>query len=178
MAYTSASNVATYCRQLLSNDIEFTDATNPTLTDVEGWIEDGADHIDMALYAKGYSSPVATSSTVYGVVRRLNTYYAVAQAEFARTNVIVGPGERTRGAQFDKMFQDGLAMLLKSDLTLAGVETVSSPASIYVGGISRADKLGYEQDTDRVNPRIRRGMFKFPEASSPDNYSTSGSSSQ
>lgn len=175
MAYTSASNVATYCRQLLSNDIEFTDATNPTLTDVEGWIEDGADHINLALYEKGYASPVSESSTVYGVVRRLNTYYAVAQAEYARTNVIVGPGERTRGAQFDKMFQDGLDVLLQGDLTLAGVDVVSERASIYVGGTSRATKLGYEQDMDRVNPRIRRGMFRSPEASSPDNYSTSAS---
>jgi len=175
MAYTSASNVAAYCRQLLSNDLEFTDATNPALIDVELWIEDGADHIDSALYSKGYMSPVSASSTVYGIVRRLNTYYAVAQAEFARTNVIVGPGERTRGAQFDKMFTDGLAMLLKSDLTLAGVDAVSDPASIYIGGTSRATKLAYEQDTDRVNPRIRRGMFRFPDASSPDDYSTSAS---
>lgn len=175
MSYTSASNVATYCRQLLGNDIEFTDNTNPTLTDIEGWIEDGADHIDTVLYSRGYASPVPETSTVYGIVHRLNTYYVVAQAEYARTNVIVGPGERTRGAQFEKMFQDGLVMLFERDLTLAGVSTVSEQASIYVGGISKATKLGYEQDTDRVGPRIRRGMFKSPDASSPDNYTSSAS---
>lgn len=41
-------------------------------------------------------------------------------------------------------------------------QQAAANVSPYAGGISRSDKRGIEQDTDRVRPAIRRGQFDNP----------------
>jgi len=105
----------------------------------------------------GYSVPVA-AGILYDWLADLNALFAAARAEMSRINVVLGPGERTRGQVFDEMFWDGLRNLSKMNLSGAGA-TRSTAGKLYVGGISEAVKDTYVDDTDRVKPRFSRRMF-------------------
>jgi len=177
VAFCSASDIAALCQNILNVEDNFSTSTSPTLTEVNVWLSSGCSILETRLAAAGYSVPVATTSRAYDWLKQLNTFYGVAMAEWSRTNVITGPGERTRGQRFEEMFWNGLDTFLKSDLTQLGIDRVSS-GRIYAGGTRQSDKETFESDEDRVNPRIRRGMFSFPNTLRPDRYtSTSPSNS-
>ena len=173
MAYASASNVEPFCRQILSiaqGASAFSAITDPSLTDVNTWLSSGCSIIETKFQAKGYSIPIGSDATIYDALRQINAYYAVAMVELTHTNVIIGPGERTRGQLFMSRFETDLDSLLSSDLTQAGV-TKSDTAPLYAGGISVSDKDSKEDDTDRVKPRFVRNQFGFPGTAKPDKYS-------
>ena len=108
-----------------------------------------------------HSVPVASTVRAYNWVKELNALYATARAELSRTNVTLVPGERTRGQVFLEMFWEDLHSFVAMNLTSVGVGRTST-AQIYVGGISQTDKDTYDEDSDRVPPRFRRGQFEFP----------------
>ena len=166
MAYCSASDVAAYTQNLLSPDNTFSVSTSPTLVEVNTWISSGCSIIETHLSAASYDVPIPITSPVYAWIRTLNAYFAVSQAELSRMNVITGPGERTRGMQFDKMFWDGLSKVTGMELTGAGVNQAGG-GSIYVGGVVLSDKAVYQDNADMTQPRFKRGMFDFPGVSRP-----------
>ena len=173
MPYASASDVGTFCTNLLgAAGSTFTTATNPTLGAVDVWLSSGCAVLETKLGSSGYTTPVASTAAAYGWLTNLNSLYAAARAEMSRANVTLRVGERTRGQVFDKMFWDELKRLLDMDLTFAGVGR-SGTGTLYTGGISVADKRTYESNSNRVSPRFERGMFDFPETIRPDG--TSGS---
>lgn len=161
MAYASASDVSAFCQNLLNSEDNFTSSTCPTLTEVNVFLSSGCSIIETTLASKGYSIPVLSSATAYDWIKQLNTFYAVAQAEMSRTNVITGPGERTRSQQFSTMFESGLDRLVQMDLTVMGV-TRSEAGVMYAGGTKVSEKEDWDADTDRVKPRFRRGQFASP----------------
>lgn len=168
MAYASASHVAAFCQNLLSPESTFMASTSPTLTEVNLWLSSGCAIIETKIAGMGYVTPVPGNSTIYSWVQQLNAYYAVAQAEYSRTNVVIAAGERTRGQQFDKMFWDGLGQLERLELSSAGLENDSGGGYLYGGGISQSDKDVDAQNTDKVQPRFRRGQFATPGTLRPD----------
>jgi len=156
MAYASASQVATYCRNLLGSASAFSASTLPTLDEINTLLSSGCGIIEANLSARGYAVPAASSTGFYDVLSDLNAIYAVAQAEMARTNVVLGMGERTRGQVFEKEFWSRLETLLATDLSpYLSVDT----AHVYVGGISESVRDTYDDDTDRISPRFKRDMF-------------------
>ena len=161
MAYTSSSTVAALCVNILSGASDFSASSSPTSTAVDGWISSGCSVIDTYLSSKKYDVPIPSGAAAYSWLTNLNTLYAAALVETSRTNITLGPGERTRGRVMLEQFWDELKMLVSMDLTSMGV-TRSSKGSLYVGGISEADKDTYEDDSDRVAPRFERGMLDFP----------------
>jgi len=161
MAYTTSSSVAAYCSNLTQNASDFSASTTPTQSQVNNWIAQGANQIDTVLATKGYTPPANSACNIYGQLGDLNTYYAVARAEKARTNVRLAPGERTRGQVFQKDFDDGIKLLLASDLSRAGL-TYGHLG--YVGGISVADKTAVQSDGDREPMRFSKDQFKNPRA--------------
>jgi hypothetical protein len=160
-AYAAASDVAALCRNLLGSASTFLTTTSPTLASVNTWLSSGCSVIESYLSARGYSTPVAVGTVARAMVTDLNTLYAAARAEMSRANVVLGPGERTRGQVFDEMFRRQLTELLTMDLTIAGIAR-SNAGILFVGGISKDDKDSYEDDTDRVAPRFKRNMHRFP----------------
>ncbi len=173
LAYASASDVEVHCRNLLSGVAGFTTSTSPTLSEVNSFISSGCGIIETTLAGWGYSVPVATTATARVWLRDLNAFYATSRAEMSRTNVILGPGERTRGQMYETMFWDGLNRLRGMDLTIAGVAR-GGGGVMYVGGTSIAGKSTQEEDTDRVTPRFHRGIFTGPgilQPSTPDSDS-------
>lgn len=160
MAYASASDVAALCQNVLGADDTFSTSTCPTLAQVNRWLTSGCAVLETRLQAQGYSVPPGSTTSIYEALKDLNTLYAVTRVEMVRTNPVFGPGQRTRGQVFREMFWEELKELLSTDLTQAGLSR-SSTATIYVGGISEADKDTVEDDSDRVEPRFSRDMFDF-----------------
>lgn len=172
MAYGSSSGIATFCKNVLGGISDFTTATSPTLQAVNMWLTAGCSIIEARLSSEGYSMPPAESSVVWGFLAELNNLYGAARVEMSRVNVSLGPGERTRGQVFEKMFWDGLDQLSRLDLTSVGL-SIDSSMKIYVGGTTDTEKDTWEDDSDRVQPRFKRGQFNFPETIRPDTSSAS-----
>lgn len=161
MPYASASSVAAYTRSLLGEFVTYTNSSCPTRQQVDGWLSSGCSIIEARLSGAGYTVPIAATAGAYAWISDLNALFAAARAEISRSNVTLGPGERTRGQVFQELFDDGLDSLLAIDLSSLGVDRASR-GSMYVGGTSKADKQTQEADTDRVEPRFARNMFRFP----------------
>lgn len=178
MAYATASGVVGYTKNLLGPDKIFTESTCPTLNQVDSWLSSGCSIIETVLSGAKYSTPVPTTSAVYGWVSELNALWAAAHAEWLRTNVTLSPGERTRGQVLYDYFWSELEKLILgiggngNDLTLVGL-TRTSVGKLYVGGISYSDKHTWESDSDRVTPRFATGMFDFPGTIKPTANSSS-----
>lgn len=172
MAYAAASDVAAYCQNILNGDNNFSLSSSPTLLEVNGWLSSGCAILETYLSSKSISVPIANGTRLYAWLTDLNALYGAARVELSRTNVTLGPGERTRGQVFDDMFWKRLASL--EDMDLSGVGgTQRSVAPIYVGGISVDDKETRDSDTDRVVPRFRRGQFEYEGTVRPDTIAAS-----
>ena len=164
MPYSSASSVARLCKNLLGPERNFSVSTCPTSVEVDTWLSSGCSIIETVLAGHKYTVPVASGTVAYGWISDLNTLYGAGMTELARTNVTLGPGERTRGQYFLESFFDQLEMMVSGkmgDLTLAGLGRTSQ-GTLYAGGISVSAKQTFEQDLDRVNPRFAKSMFRFP----------------
>ena len=161
MAYSSSSDVAALCQNITSGASDFSSRSSPTQEAVNKWLSSGCAVINTYLAGHRYNMPVSSTAAAYQWIANLNTLYAAAETELSRTNITLGPGERTRWSVMLTQFWDELKRLVVMDLTLAGIGR-SSTGTLYVGGISESDKDIYEQDTDRVNPRFSKGQFAFP----------------
>lgn len=174
MAYGNALGVARLCRNILGDSSNFTTSTSPALIDVNDWLSSGCSIIESTISSLGYTVPVTPSQYCHGLLEQLNELYAAAWVEMSRTNVRLGPGERTRGQVFLEEFYGGLDRLGKMNLASLGLSaTVSAP--IYAGGISQSDKDTVVDDTDRVEPRFKRGQFQDPGVLWPSDTQTSAS---
>jgi len=159
MTYSSASDAALFCPELVGDNTGFDDQTTPTRKQVNQFISRGYSRINTALAQAGYNTPISSAATVYDTLTDLEALYAGARAQMARMSSRLGPEERGKGQVLMEQFDKELAALCAKDLTRAGATRVSS-GRLYVGGISRSDKKSYEDDTDRVQPRFKRGEFK------------------
>lgn len=170
MSYGSASSVASMCSNLISAASNFSASTVPSACQIAVWLGSGCAIIETRLSGAGYSIPVSTG-VVYDWLAMLNELYTAAQAEKARTNVTLAPGERTRGQVFEDDFWKGLDKLLAQDLTAVGVARRGGD-KMYVGGVSYDDKEEWTDDSDIIPSRFTRGMFKFPGTLRPDALSS------
>lgn len=170
MSYGQTRGIAGLCPNLISGSTDFSAISTPTLSQVEAWLSSGCAIIESRLSGQGYSVPVGTG-VVYDWLAMLNELYAAAQAEKARTNVTLAPGERTRGQVFEDDFWKGLGKLLEQDLTAVGVARRGDD-KMYVGGVSYDDKEEWTDDSDMLPPRFRRGMYAFPGTLRPDAFSS------
>ena len=173
MPYASGSDVAGYCQNILSGASTFGSSTSPTSSAVDNWLSSGCGVLEARLNGQGYSTPITLALPIYAWMRDLNALFAAARAELSRTNMTLAPGERSRGQVFDKMFWDGLKELLAHDLGLMGVSRLAG-GRLYAGGTSIEEKDTWEDDSDRVSPRFRRGQFGFPGTEQPDASTASG----
>ena len=173
-AYATPSDVAALCRNLLGSASTFETSTSPTLASVNTWLSSGCSIIEAKINNLAYATPIVATATLYGWLVDLNTLYAAARAEMSRSNVVLSPGERTRGQVFDDMFWKQLKQLETMNLEmLGGVRSgLLSAVGVYAGGISEADRATVESDTDRTVPRFTRGMLSMGtnlEATDSDN---------
>jgi hypothetical protein len=129
----------------------YTATTNPSSTQVEGFLSDGYAHINMMLAKAGYAVPVASSAACYGVLVTLNNLYAAAQAEEAVNVSSAGLDGEARSAVLWQRYHDGLAELLTGDLTLAGLSkqaTTQPRPYVRSVGLRRRDGFAHRFDPD------------------------------
>lgn len=171
MSYSSASNVAAYCRDLLGNLSMFpqSGSQTPHIRDIQEWLSSGCALIETAVAGEGYSTPISSGTTAYGVAEHLNTIFAVAHAELSQAALNLAPGERTRGQVFYEMFWDELDRFTDSDLSRQGVDR-SSTGQMFVGGINKARLRTVKTNTAMIRARFERDMFKFSETLEPVGY--------
>ena len=168
MGYCAASDVQSLSKNLTGAEDMFSTSTCPGISAVDSWISSGCGWIETAIQAHGYSVPVASTTSVYGHLKHCNSLFAAGMAEMSRTNVILAPGERSRGQVFYTMFKECMKDLFsQGDLTLVGLSKSSNRGKIYVGGISVSDKQDRYDDTDMAGARFRRGQFRFPDTLQP-----------
>lgn len=161
MAYSSASDVSSLCRNLIAPSKAFTLSTCPTLTEVNSWLSSGCSLIELKLGSCGYGLPAASGTVIYDHLSHLNTIYAAGWAHNSRMTATVTADERTVGDRYLMAFDKEIGNLCEYDLTLVGLSRVGS-RDLYAGGISVSDKQRQENLPDRVSPRVSRGMFSFP----------------
>jgi hypothetical protein len=178
MAYASASDVAVLVRNIMGTSASFDSATCPTLTQVNTWLTTGCGVINTKIAQYGYG-PIPTSSEAYGLAQQANAAYGAWWTERSRTLSTVRAEERTRADMFKKDFFDLLDLLCEIDLGSVGVAKSSGvKPRVHAGGISVDGKDTLEQDTDRVTPRFKRGMFGNPEAVDAGDLGTQGGDPQ
>lgn len=166
MAYSSASGVSVWTKNILGPNKVFTQSTCPTLQQVNGFLSSGCSVLEIHLTSRGYAIPVASTAIAYGWIRDLEELWGAAHVEFSRTVTTLAPGETTRGQVFTELFWDQLDRISKLDLSGAGV-SVAAGGRIYVGGISRTEKQVFESNSDMVGARFYRGLGRFPGAIDP-----------
>jgi hypothetical protein len=171
--YCAASDVGILTQNILGGEPTYSTSTSPNIAAVNSWVTTGCAVIDTHLGGAGYAIPVASGTAAFGMLTRCNALFAAARVEESRTNITLGPGERTRGVIFDEHFQRCIESLLKMDLTLAGL-TRTSTAEIFAGGIKVVDKQTTEADSTLVKPRFTRDQFDFPGTLQPGNTTASG----
>jgi len=157
--YTSQAQVTRLIRDLTSGG-EFTEASSPTLTDVNAFMQDVANEIDSALKAAGYTTPVtlADSPEAYN-------YLGVANASGAAALILGSmPGEswavlqqgvvaNTRRQYLEKRLQDAITR----------IEGQLLPAE-FSDQIQERFIIGSEKDKDGNTklPFFTRGGFDNP----------------
>ena len=168
MGYCAASDISGLAKNLIGEVDMFNTSTSPGISLVDSWISSGCGWIETAIQAHGYSVPVASTTSVYGHLKHCNALFAAGMAEMSRTNVILAPGERSRGQVFYTMFKECMKDLFEQgDLTLVGLSKSSNRGKVYVGGISVSDKEDRYADSDKVGARFRRNQFNFPDTLQP-----------
>lgn len=173
MAYCDISDVAAYCRNILSGSADFTEESAPTAAQVERWMSSGCGILETRLSGWGYTVPVAETAQAYDWLMDLNALYAAAKAESSRTFVGTTLGERTRAQNMMRDFWDQLDEMRMMDMTAAGL--VRAPAGcLYAGGTNSDTKAANAADTDVVQGRFRRGMFSYGGTRAPTPYDNSG----
>ena len=165
MTYSSASDVALYCPEVIGDGSSFSDITEPTVTQVQRFQDMAYSRINTALAAKGYSTPVGSTATVYDELVDLEAVFAAARVQMSRMSSRLGPNERSKSQVLMKDFDDRLKVLVARDLSRAGV---GATTKLYAGGISKSDKTDVEGDTDRVTPRFKAGQFDYPGSQKPN----------
>ena len=164
--YSSASAVGQHCHNLLGSKRGWDQATCPTLTQVNSFLDDGNSIINSILSSKGYATPVASGTDLYGWLGRLESLWGAAQAEFHRTTNSLAPGERTRGQVFYEYFWEEFDKLCNMDLTIAGGTRLSA-GRMFAGGITIADKQAVEQNSNLITPRFFKGVARSQDAVYP-----------
>lgn len=158
-SYCSSSDVAILTPVLTRGASDFGPDTQPTKAQVETMVRWVFGDIQARLGTAGYSGSAAEGSDLHAMLTWVNALGAAALAEQSRISDTISAGERTRGQVLWRMYESQVAGLVYLDLSKLGLPP--DQAVPYAGGTSHSDKRQDEQDADVVQPRFRRGLFRY-----------------
>jgi hypothetical protein len=166
--YGTVEGVAALCPQLVKETGgTFTTESTPTLSQVEGFLDDGALLMDSCFAKAGIRTPL-TDPTIRLILAPINEMYAAARAEDARAIArgAMAPGERsTKGDYWQNRFEEFLSRLLEANcraLIVLGAEREKElSVGVYAGGISKAEKIGEAEEADLPSAFFKRGIHDF-----------------
>lgn len=166
-SYSSVSEVRAYTKHLLDGANSFTEATRPTVAEIEKFIDRASAALNVALNGVGLTTPV-TNSTAKLLCDDWVTDRAVAFAELTHRGAGFNEGENSR----QRVFLDlaGSAMQFVNDNRLGfvrlgvGVGAAMSQGLAFTG-IDAEDQRSDPDDSTLRQPAFKRGLFDDPEGS-------------
>jgi len=135
-----------------------TSTTIPSLTYVEGMIDQTAAELNRALAAAGYSAPISTGEIINRQwISGINEYGAAALVLGSMPMTAIAPGREDAGSNRMEMFQ---AFFNKALATIKAQELVAGRSRGRLGAVF----TGSQEDSDgnRKLPSFKRGMDDFP----------------
>lgn len=169
MAYTAyeradgycLDEVETLCRHL-TNGGTFNTGSTPTLAQVESYITDIYDEINVRLLNYGYSGD-QTASAAVSVLQHYNSLGAAARVELSQPTVGYKAGENTR---YDRLYTEyeKLDKLIQGAAfgRLGAIRGFPLSAGLTVGGASISDKDVIEGDPDFEKYIFTKDLHKHP----------------
>ena len=164
-SYGSVLGVAAYTKRLANASATFDANTNPTLTEVEAFLDQTSDVLNGWLAAAGYVIPVTQADAVSALARWANLGAAGLVELSQRAGGYDAEDENRRENKFLAMFEKAEAYIKSGALGALGAATVSddlpSPLSgLRVGGVTSGGQ--------KLRPIFKRtGFGNDPTAESP-----------
>lgn len=135
-----------------------TSTTIPSLTYVEGMLDQTAAEINRELQASGYTIPVSTGESVArDWVKSINEFGAAALVLGSMPMTAIAPGREDAGSNRMEMFQAYFNSGLKS---IRENRLVSSRSRGRLGGVFAGSQE--DSDNNRKLPIFTRGMDDYP----------------
>ena len=157
-SYSSVAKVVTATRYMLKGQSTFNSTTLPTLTEVEGFIDEASGHLNVALSSAGFTTPVTNTTaklTLDSWVRWKAVEFVTATQERRL------PGGEAEGG-VGGLFSDASEFVEKHiqgwKRIGAAVTTKASDGLVFTG-MAAHDERDDPDDSDLVQPHFRRGKW-------------------
>lgn len=162
-SYGTVVEVRALTRHLLDGHANFDDATRPTITDVETFLNRASGVLNSALASSGFSVPITNSTAKLSCDEWVVTQAARA-AELTQRGTGYSEAEGSRLAGFSQKSAMAWVKEMAAAFQGLGLSASGSPAHeglTFTGLIVRRDRsdpdnTGYEQ------PKFYRGQFDAP----------------
>lgn len=156
-SYSSVADVAAWTRHLLDGESSFAVTTRPTLSEVEGFIDDASAMLNDAIAAHGFSVPI----TAAGPKRSCDLWVrakAAAYVELTQRAQGFDGQDGNRSSAFLNLFEDAFAFVAQhaKGWKQQGV-TVSESVS---EGLSFTGLKKHSERTDPDSTTIEQPMFR------------------
>jgi hypothetical protein len=169
-SYGSVDEVKAFTRYLLGGQSTFNSTTQPTITEVEKFIDRASGHLNVALSKAGFSTPVSNTTAALSlddwVVARATEYVELTQrgqgfSDAEGSRYIAFRNMRKAAEDFVDTMQLGLKRL--------GV-TVTYKASdgLAFTGLDAKAERDDPSDTSLAQPKFERGMWDTSDTSEED----------
>jgi|SRR3990167_6470110 len=163
-SYGTVAEVLAYTRHLLDGENNFGNATRPTLTEVEKFIDRASGALNTALNTRGLKTPV-TNSTAKLSLDDWVVSKAVAYIELTQRGTGYGEGEGNRAARFVSLNADALVFVKQAELGFKRLGVTEnyrlSDGLAFTGQTAQADRADPD-DSALEQPKFARGLFDNP----------------
>lgn len=168
-SYSNVTSVVTMTRNILGGQTTFNSTTRPTLTEVEGFIDEASDVLNIALRSAGFTpSAVRANSTAKKVCDSWVRLQTVTYVEMTKPYVgFDGNTERPNMARFLKELPGSAVSLTQSPLMLGfkreGV-AVADPAhqGLRFTGLDAQSERPDPENDSLAQPMFKRNLFDAP----------------
>lgn len=159
MAYTTIADIQALVGDVVLNRT-FTVSTNPTVTEVDGWIEQVHSEMQLELYTAGFipdGNEVAPDHRSYGWLKRLATVGVAARILQSRPmQALMNPDledtAANRAVNYDREYHRGISKIRQRVLQVT--DSFAARHTVRVGSAS-----GDKKDE---KPFFRRRQFDYP----------------
>lgn len=165
-SYGSADKVAAYCRFLLQGAVTFTEATNPTKSNIEEIIDLVSADLNNALWGAGFNpSAIRANSTAKLACDDWVVLVTAERVELTQPGMGFNDSDRTRTGRFHAPQVDEFIRRKAIGFKNAGL-TVAKPSSsgLAYTGLSKHSERSDPDDSTREQPLFRRKQWDSPTA--------------
>ena len=157
-SYSSIAGIVASTRHMLDGQTSFNSTTVPTLTEVEGFVDEASAHLNTALAGAGFTVPVTNSTAV----QALNSWVRWRSVEYVELTQQRGgfAGDETTGMV--GLHESAAKFVLNGALGwkyLGAAVTVAASDGLAFTGIDAQSERADPDNSDRAQPKFSRGQF-------------------